>query len=130
MGSGAEGPSLIRHQFREKAAVPQGSAAFLSWNAGNAPEQAHWASKARERFRCGRFSGSGGYTPLLPSVDSLHSVPDAAPTAVLLQMSAFDQIAEVQLQGVAIAACQLDRLGHRDAPMLAGKLHDLQGQRR
>jgi hypothetical protein len=55
---------LIRHQLQEKAADPQGSAAFLFWNAGNAPEQVHYASKAAKRFRCGRFSGLGCYTPL------------------------------------------------------------------
>lgn len=62
-------------------------------------------------------------------LNRLQSVPDATPTAVQLQMSAIDQIAEVQLQSVSIAACQLDRLGHRDAAMLTGKRDDLQGQR-
>lgn len=39
--------SLIRHQLQEKAAASHEAAAFLFWNAGNAPEQGHYASKAQ-----------------------------------------------------------------------------------
>lgn len=57
---------------------------------------------------------------------SLQSIPHATPAAVLLQMVAFGQVAEVLFQGVPAGSGQLDRLSHRDAPMLPGELHDLQ----
>ncbi len=61
---------------------------------------------------------------------SLHTIPDTTTASVLLEVLAFDQISEVLLQGVAAGPGQLDGLGHRDTPMLAGELDDLQGQRR
>ena len=57
---------------------------------------------------------------------SLQSIPHATPAAVLLQMVAFGQVAEVLLQGVPADPGQLDRIHHRDAPVLTGELHDLQ----
>lgn len=57
---------------------------------------------------------------------SLQSIPNATPAAVLLQMVAFGQVAEVLLQGVPADPGQLDRIHHRDAPVLTGELHDLQ----
>jgi hypothetical protein len=56
---------------------------------------------------------------------SLQSIPHATPAAVLLQMVAFGQVAEVLFQGVPADPGQLDRFGHRDAPVLPGELHDL-----
>lgn len=57
--------------------------------------------------------------------ESLQSVPHAASPAVLLQMVALGQIAEVLLQGVAAGPGQFDGIHHRDAPVLAGELDDL-----
>jgi len=41
-------------------------------------------------------------------------------------MTAFDQVSEVSLQGVAAAASQLDRISYCYAPMFTGKLDDVQ----
>ncbi len=53
-------------------------------------------------------------------------VPDTTPTAVLDKMTAFDQVSEVSLQGVAVAASQLDRISYGYASMFTGKLDDLE----
>jgi hypothetical protein len=53
-------------------------------------------------------------------------VPDAAAAAVLVQVAAFDQRAEVLLERVAAGAGQPDGLADGDATMLAGEFDDLQ----
>lgn len=44
----------------------------------------------------------------------------------VLQMVALDQVTEMPFQGVAAGPGGPDGLHHRDAPVLAGELHDLQ----
>ena len=56
----------------------------------------------------------------------LQPVPHAASAAVLLQVVALGQVAEVLLEGIAAGSGQLDGIHHRDAPVLSGELHDLQ----
>ncbi len=56
----------------------------------------------------------------------LESVPNPTPTALLIQMTMFDQIAKVLLQRVPADARQFDGIANRDAPMLASKFDDLQ----
>ena len=54
------------------------------------------------------------------------AVPHAASAAVLLQMVAIRQVAEVLFEGIAAGSGQFDGIHHRDAPVLTGELHDLQ----
>jgi hypothetical protein len=57
---------------------------------------------------------------------SAQFVPNAPTAAVLVQVAAPDQGAEMLLERVAAGAGQLDCFAHGDATMLAGKLDDLQ----
>jgi hypothetical protein len=53
---------------------------------------------------------------------SIEFVPYTAPTALLIQMATFDQVAEVLLQRISTDARQFDGSANRDAAMLTGKL--------
>jgi TPR repeat protein len=61
-----------------------------------------------------------------PPLRSPQVVPDAAAAAVLVQVAAFDQRAEVLLERVAAGAGQPDGLADGNATMLAGEFDDLQ----
>lgn len=77
------------------------------------------------------WDASGEYPPQREhNIRSRPSVSRAAPSSVLLDVLALRQITEVLLQRVAACTGELDRFGHRYAPMLANELDDLHGQRR
>ena len=59
---------------------------------------------------------------------STQFVPNASARAMLVQVTAFDQGAEVLLERVATGARQLDHIAHRDAPVFPGKFDNLQSQ--
>lgn len=67
-----------------------------------------------------------GTLPLEDFATSLQPVPHTASAAVLFQMVALGQVAEVLLQGVATGSGQFDGIHHRDAPVLSGEFHDPQ----
>jgi len=48
-------------------------------------------------------------------------VPDTTPTAVLDKVTAFNQVSEVSLQGVAAAASQLDSISYGYAAHVHGQ---------
>ena len=56
---------------------------------------------------------------------SFQPVPHSASAAVLLQMVALGQVAEMLLEGVATGSSQFDGIHHRDAAVLSGEFHDL-----
>ena len=60
-----------------------------------------------------------------PSSPSFELIPNTTPTALLIQMTTLDQVAEMLFQRVAADARQFDRIADCDAPVLAGKLDDL-----
>lgn len=53
-------------------------------------------------------------------------VPHTTAAAVLLQMVALGQIAQMLFEGVAAGSGQFDGIHHRDAAMLPGEFHNLQ----
>ena len=55
-------------------------------------------------------------------------VPHTTSAAVLLQMIALGEIAEMLLESIATGPSQFDGIHHRDAPVLPGEFHDLQRQ--
>lgn len=61
-----------------------------------------------------------------PSIPSLELIPNTTPTALLIQMTVLDQVAEMLLQRVSADTRQFDRIANCDAPVLAGKFDDLQ----
>lgn len=61
-----------------------------------------------------------------PSIPSLEFVPNTPPAALLIQVSAIDQIAEVLLQRVSANPSQLYDIADRDASVFTGKVDDLQ----
>lgn len=62
--------------------------------------------------------------PISESVDQV--IPDPATAAVLIQILAFDQLAEVLFERIATGAGQLHGLADRDSAVLPGKLDNLQ----
>ena len=60
------------------------------------------------------------------STRSREFIPDATPTALLLQVAPGDQMPEVHFQCVATGVRQPDGITHRDAAVLSGELDDLQ----
>ena len=59
------------------------------------------------------------YAPLLKFI------PNTAPSALLIQMTMFNESAEMLLQRVATNASQFDGLPNRHAAVLANKFNDL-----
>lgn len=63
--------------------------------------------------------------PFLVVPHSFQRSPHSPSDAVLLQMIALDQVAEILLEGVASGSVEFDGIDRRDAPVLSGEFNDL-----